>query len=254
LLLTTRKPFYMARLIIGLFLLFAASGVEAGTLSVVGHNRWVQVAYVHDGDSLRTDKGEKIRLLGINSPEVANQGKPGQIMGDQAKQRLTELVAGKRVQLQMDKEKQDIYGRTLAQVFLRDGSWINAQMVGEGFAYVYTFAPNFRWVDKLMQAETEARRNKLGIWKTKRFRVLNSKSVSKLHIGQFRVVRGSVSTTKKWSFQFGKLKVSVPRKHRQWFKGEAVVHSGQTVTVRGTVRLSSKGQLYMALHSLADLE
>jgi endonuclease YncB( thermonuclease family) len=244
----------MARLIIGLFLLFAASGVEAGTLSVVGQNRWVQVAYVHDGDTVRTDKGEKIRLLGINSPEVANQGKPGQIMGDQAKQRLTELVAGKRVHLQVDKEKHDVYGRTLAQVFLRDGSWINAQMVREGLAYVYTFAPNFRWVGKLMQAEAEARRNTLGIWKTKRFRVLNSKSISKLHIGQFRVVRGLVSTTEKWGFRLGKLKISIPRKYRQWFTGGAVVHSGQTVTVRGTIRLSSKNQLYVALHSPADLE
>jgi len=244
----------MARLITGLILLFAVSGVEAGTLSVVGHNRWVQVFSVHDGDTLRTAKGEKIRLLGINSPEVANQGKPGQIMGDKAKQRLTELVAGKRVQLQMDKEKHDVYKRTLAQVFLRNDSWINAQMVREGLAYVYTFPPNFRWVGKLMQAETEARRNKRGIWKTKRFRVLNSKSVSKLHIGQFRVVTGSVSNTEKWSFQLGKLQISIPRKYRQWFTGGAVVDTGQTVTVRGTVRLSSKGQLYMALHSPADLE
>jgi endonuclease YncB( thermonuclease family) len=237
-----------------LFLLLIASHGEAGTLSIVGQSHWAQVAYVYDGDTLRTGKGEKIRLLGINSPEVANQGKPGQIMGDQAKQRLTELVAGKLVQLKMDKEKRDIYGRTLAQVYLRDGSWINAQMVREGLAYVYTFAPNFRWVGKLMQAEIEARRNEHGIWKTKRFRVLNSKSVSKRHIGQFRVVRGSVSTTKKWKFQLGKLQVSIPRKYRQWFKDGAVVHSGQTVTIRGTVRLSSKGQLYMALHSPADLE
>jgi len=250
----THKPFHMARLIIGLFLLFATSSVEAGTLSVVGHNRWVQIISVHDGDTLRTDKGEKIRLLGINSPEVANQGKPGQIMGEKAKQRLTELVADKRVYLQVDKEKQDIYKRTLAQVFLRDGSWINAQMVREGLAFVYTFAPNFRWVGKLMQAETEARRNKLGIWKTRRFRVLNSKSVSRLHIGQFRVVTGSVSNTEKWSFKLEKLKISIPRKYRQWFTGGAIVGTGQTVTVRGTVRLSSKGQLYMALHSPADLE
>lgn len=250
----TRKPVHMARLIIGLFLLFAASGVEAGTLSVVGQNRWVQVLSVHDGDTLRTDKGEKIRLLGINSPEVANQGKPGQVMGDKAKQRLTKLVAGKRVHLQMDKEKKDIYKRTLAQVFLRDGSWINAQMVREGLAYVYTFAPNFRWAGKLMQAEAEARRNKLGIWKTKRFGVLNSKSVSKLHIGQFRLVTGSVSRAERWGFRLGKLKVTIPRKYRQWFTGGAVVGTGQTVTVRGTLRLSSKGQLYMALHSPADLE
>ena len=143
------KPSCITRLILSLFLFLAASSVEAGTLSVVGQQRWVQIVHVHDGDSLRTAKGEKIRLLGINAPEVANQGQPGQILGDEAKQYLIKLVDGKLVQLKTDKEKQDIYGRTLAQVYLRNGIWVNAQMVSEGLAYVYTFAPNFRWTSKL---------------------------------------------------------------------------------------------------------
>jgi endonuclease YncB( thermonuclease family) len=237
-----------------LFLLLIAPHGEAGTLSIVGQDRWVQVAHVYDGDSLRTDKGEKIRLLGINSPEVPNNDQPGQIMGNEAKQRLIELAGGQLVKLQVDKEKQDVYGRTLAQVYLRNGTWVNAQMVSEGLAHVYTFAPNFRWVSKLMQAEAEARDNRRGIWETKRFRILESKSVSKRHIGQFRVVEGTVSTTQNWRFQLDKLRVSVPRKYRQWFKSGQVAHNGKKVIIRGKIRQSSKGQLYMALHSPADLE
>ena len=116
------KPFRITRLLLSLLLLFTACGVEAGTLSIIGQQRWVKIVGVHDGDSLRTAQGEKIRLLGINAPEVANQGKPGQIMGDEARLYLQELVLGKLVQLRTDKEKLDIYGRTLAQVYLRNGN------------------------------------------------------------------------------------------------------------------------------------
>lgn len=203
---------------------------------------------------MRTDKGEKIRLLGINSPEVANNDQPGQIMGNEAKQRLTELVSGKLVQLRTDKEKLDVYGRTLAQVYLRNGTWVNAQMVREGLAHVYIFAPNFSSVSALQQAEGEARDNRRGIWNTERFRVLESKSVSKRHIGQFRVIEGTVSSTRNWKFRLDKLRVSVPRKYRQWFKHGQVAHNGKKVTIRGMIRQSSKGHLYVALHSPADLE
>ncbi len=237
-----------------LFLLLISPNGEAGTLSIIEQSRWAQVVHVHDGDTLRTGKGEKIRLLGINSPEVPNNSQPGQTMGNEAKQRLSELLTGKIVQLQMDKEKQDTYGRSLAHVYLRNGAWINAQMVREGLAHVYIFAPNFRRVSELLQAEQEARNSKRGIWKTERFRVLDSKSVSKRHIGQFRVVEGTVSTAQKWKFRLDKLQVSIPRKYRQWFKKGPIVHNGKKVTIHGIVRISRKGQLYIALHSPADLE
>lgn len=246
---------FIKRFLHCLFLLLISTPAVAGTLSIVGQQQpWVKVVNVHDGDSLRTAKGEKIRLLGINTPEVANQGNPGQEMGDQARQRLTELVDGKLIQLHTDKEKQDVYGRTLAQVYLRNGIWINAQLLREGLAHTYTFAPNFRWVKQLKQAEAEARSNQLGIWKTERFRVLGSKAVSKRHIGQFRVVEGAVSSSGKWRFRLGKLRVTVPRKYRQWFKNSHIVDKGEKVIIRGTVRLSGKGRLHMALHSPADLE
>ncbi len=248
------NPFLAMRLITGFLLLLAASGAEAGTLSIIGHNRWVQVADVYDGDTFRTSKGEKVRLLGINTPEIAYNDKPGQPMGNVAKQRLTELLSGRLVQLQTDKEKRDTYGRTLAHIFLRNGTWINAQLVREGLAHVYIFAPNFRRVNALMRAEAEARINKRGIWQTEYFRMLDGKTVSKRHIGQFRLIEGVVSSAGNWRFRLEKLHVSIPRKFRQWFKNEKVVRNGEKVIIHGKIRLSSKGQLYIALHSPADLE
>ena len=235
-------------------LLLAAAGAEAGTLSIIDHSRWVAVSHIYDGDTFRTDKGEKVRLLGINTPEMPYNDQPGQILAEQAKQRLTELISGKLVRLSMDAEKRDSYGRTLAQIYLRNGTWINAQMVGEGLAFVYTFAPDFRWVSELQQAERVARDKQLGIWNTERFRVLDGKSVSKRLAGQFRVLKGTVSAARAWGFRIDKLAVSVPRKYRRWFKNEAIAHNEEQVIIRGTLRLAGNGQLYMALHSPADLE
>ena len=242
---------------LGLFvpLWLIAAGSQAGTLSVVGQSRWVQVAHVYDGDTFRSDKGEKVRLLGINTPEIAHNDQPGQPLGNAAKRRLSELIGGELVELRMDSDKQDDYGRTLAQVYRRDGSWINGLLVREGMALVYTFAPNFRWARELLAAEAEARSAGLGIWANKRFRVLESREVSAGHIGQFRLITGAISGQRTWNFRLGNLAVSVPVKSRPWFKdGLDWLKPGQTVVVRGTLRTSKKGQLYLALHSPYDIE
>ncbi|MFQ5519572.1 MAG: thermonuclease family protein, partial [Mariprofundus sp.] len=123
-------------------LLLISAGADAGTLSVIGQARWVSVASVFDGDTFRTSSGEKVRLLGINTPEIAHGSQPGQAYASKAARRLSSLIGGKSVQLRTDKEKRDKYGRTLAQVYLRDGQWVNRILVEEGLAQVYTFAPN----------------------------------------------------------------------------------------------------------------
>ena len=172
----------------------------------------------------------------------------------QARRRLTQLIADQIVRLQFDRQRKDAYGRTLAQVYLRDGKWINAQLLQEGMAHVYTFAPNFRWAPALLNHESEARARHLGIWKTRRFRVLAAKEVNSRHIGQFRVLKGKVSKLRRWRFRLGQLNVTIPRKYRQWFKKTPHFSYGQSVRLRGTIRSGNRGALYLALHSPYDLD
>ena len=228
---------------------------QAGTLSVVGQSRWVEVAHVYDGDTFRTKKGEKVRLLGINTPEIAYNDRPGQPLGNKAKRRLAELIDGELVELRMDGDKRDDYGRTLAQVYRRDGRWINGLLVREGLALVYTFAPNFRWTKELLAAESEARAAGAGIWANARFRLLESSELSADHIGQFRLVQGSISALEHWGFRLDDLRISVPKNSRRWFeKGLNELREGQQVQVRGTIRSAKNGRLYLALHSPYDIE
>ena len=124
-------------LLLLILLLTLAGAADAGSLSIVGQSRWVQVSKVFDGDTFRTTRGEKVRLLGINTPEIAHDRRPSQPFGIEAKRHLKQLISGKTVRLQLDRDRKDNYGRTLAQVYLRDGRSINEQMVRDGLAHVY---------------------------------------------------------------------------------------------------------------------
>ena len=232
---------------------------QAGTLSVVGTSHWVRVGYIVDGDTFHTTNGQKIRLLGINTPEIAHNSEPGQPYGTEAKRRLAALISDKVVRLEFDREKRDQYGRTLAHVYLDDGQWINRQLVLEGLAHVYTFAPNFRHTSELLRAEQQARNDMRGLWKSNRFRVLDAADLSHKQIGQFRLIRGYVKGHQRWRFHLrgrhgNDLTVTVPRKARRWFTPSDLPQHGQKVLLRGRIRVSMTGQLYLALHTPYDLQ
>ncbi|MFC1626468.1 thermonuclease family protein [Pseudomonadota bacterium] len=237
-------------------LLLASHTCWAGTFSQIGSSRWVTISRVYDGDTFITKKGEKVRLLGINTPETAHGGTPGQPLAQKAKRELKTSIQGETVRLEFDNEKHDKYGRLLAHVHLRDGRWINAHMIESGLAHTYTFAPNFLHSAELLAKERLARNEKRGIWNTSRFRLLDSGEADERYIGQFRVITGSVISIKKnsWRFKLGRLSITIPRAYRQWFKTFPNLKEGDSVAVHGKIRISNLGNLYLALHSPFDLE
>lgn len=235
-------------------LLLAALAPQAaigGTLSIVPSPRWVHVAYVDDGDTFRTDGGTRVRLLGINAPEVAHRDSPGQPYGRRARRRLRALIGGRTVRLETDRVHRDVYGRLLAHVYRRDGTWIEAVLVREGLAHAYIFPPNFRHAEALLRQEQQARRRKLGIWTASRFRVLSADEVSARQAGQFRLIEGHIThvASHGLAFRLGRLHVSIPRAYRRYFPQGLHLSAGEAVRVRGVLRISNRGRLYLALHS-----
>ena len=234
-----------------LFLLVQPS--FAGSLSWITHDRWVTVERVIDGDTFKTTKGEKIRLLGINTPEIRHDTSPAQPFGKQAKNALIRFIAGKQVRLTFDKEKKDKYGRTLAHVYLRDGLWVNAALVEQGLAHVYTFAPNISAAKKLLRVEQDAIAAKRNMWSHKRWRVLTPKQLRMSLLGQFRLIHGTVTKIDKngWRFELGKLTVTVPKRSRHDFKRK-VLKLGQQILVRGKLRMSRKGKWFLSIYTQSD--
>jgi micrococcal nuclease len=81
------------------------------------------------------------------------------------KEYLTELIIGKSVKLLSDIDSLDQYGRTLSYVYLEDGTFINAELVKNGYAMIMTVPPNVKYADLFLELQIEARENNRGLWK-----------------------------------------------------------------------------------------
>jgi len=140
--------------------LFAGNG-NSGDFVIPG-GITAQVSRVHDGDTVSVMIGrriEKIRLIGIDAPELGQRP-----WGERAKERLRELLGDGNVTVVADVEKRDRYGRLLAYLWTSRGTFVNLEMVRQGFAVLYTIPPNVRYVDRFRAAQAEAREKKRGIW------------------------------------------------------------------------------------------
>ena len=128
------------------------------------------VSRIVDGDTFWVDneseKGIKIRLTGVDAPETRNsRNKLKAAFGDESTRYLTDLIAGKMVRLEYDVDTLDQYGRTLAYVYLEDGTFVNATMVRHGYATVMTTPPNVRYADTFVELAEKARKIEMGLWK-----------------------------------------------------------------------------------------
>ena len=124
------------------------------------------VTRVVDGDTVeaRVDgRPLTVRLIGIDTPESVAPDQPVQCFALRASAYTTERLEGARVRLQFDLERIDPFGRTLAYAWLGD-ELFNETLVREGYAFVTTYPPNVRYVDRFRAAQREARSAGRGVW------------------------------------------------------------------------------------------
>src|SRR3989338_8949420 len=114
------------------------------------------VSKVIDGDTLELETGERVRLLGINTPEK------GQPYNQEAAEKLKQLVEGKSVQLEQDTNDKDQYGRLLRYVYVGK-TFVNLELVKEGYASVYVVPPNRNHEAELRSAWSECLKNKINL-------------------------------------------------------------------------------------------
>lgn len=117
-----------------------------------------QVKEVIDGDTFTLGNGQKVRLIGINTPER------GQPYYDEAKSHLESILSSRIVKLMTDAKVQDEYGRILAYAYSDSDLDINLDMIKKGLAVTETISPNVSRSDIFSKAQIEARNNCLGIW------------------------------------------------------------------------------------------
>jgi micrococcal nuclease len=123
-----------------------------------------QVTRVIDGDTLLLSNGERVRLIGVDTPELYHPLKPVQYFAEEASQFTRKMAEGKRVRLEYDWRRLDRYNRLLAYVYLEDGTFLNAEIIRQGYGFAYTKYP-FRYMEQFLKYEREARENERGLWK-----------------------------------------------------------------------------------------
>lgn len=162
------KPLVLTAIILSLILTSCAQANYADIL----------VTKVFDGDTLRIAGGEKVRLLGIDAPEMYESDKlyrdarrSGQdigtiiALGRKSYQFTRQLAEGKKVRLEFDVQQRDKYGRLLAHVFISDTQlFLNAEILKQGYAEVMIIPPNVKYADYFQGLYQEARENKRGLW------------------------------------------------------------------------------------------
>ena len=126
-------------------------------------NKQYVVKKVFDGDTILVGNGEKIRLLGIDAFEHEQN-----IYGIKGKDFLTMLVLNKNVCIETDVQKNDVYGRTLGYVFAGD-LFINEELLKNGYAILYDFPPNTKYIYRLKKAQIYGRENMLGVWEKQNY-------------------------------------------------------------------------------------
>lgn len=122
-----------------------------------------KVTRVIDGDTIEIENGERVRYLGVDTPETVDPRKPVQCFGVEASKKNKELVEGKTVRLEKDITDRDKYGRLLRYVYV-DNLFINLELVKQGFATSYTYPPDVKYQEEILTAEREARRANRGLW------------------------------------------------------------------------------------------
>ncbi len=115
------------------------------------------VTFVVDGDTVEIKNGNRIRLIGIDSPER------GESFYNESRNALEDMVLNKKVRLEKDISDTDRYNRLLRYIFI-DGVFINKEMVRQGYATAYPYEPDTTYKNEFSLVEKDAKLSKIGIW------------------------------------------------------------------------------------------
>ncbi len=149
-------------------LVVAALALGGGKLVGATRPDAARVVRVVDGDTVVVRTGgheERVRYIGVDTPESVKPGTPVQCFAKAASAANTQLVQGQEVRLVHDAEARDRYGRTLAYVYRSsDGLFVNAELVRRGYAKPLTIPPNVAHAVELRRLAAAARRDGRGLW------------------------------------------------------------------------------------------
>ena len=122
------------------------------------------VMRVVDGDTTVVTGVGTVRLIGVDAPETVDPRKPVQFFGKEASEFTRPMAQGQVVRLKFDYQRTDKYERTPAYVYLPDGTFLNAEIVRQGYGLAGSSTPPLKYQEELRRLEREAREKGRGFW------------------------------------------------------------------------------------------
>ncbi|OQK17738.1 hypothetical protein AU255_07700 [Methyloprofundus sedimenti] len=213
------------------------------------------VQKVYDGDTVLLSDGRKIRLLGINTPEIEHADQAEQAGGEVARQWLTQQLLNTRVRLEFDSEKRDKYKRHLAHIFTEQGLHLNRELVRLGYASTSIYPPNLKYVAELLAAQQVAETGRLGIWQYSDYAPKFTSELSNKNKQGWQRIIGRVLRIKSTSkSRYLKLNdnfdVRIKKEHLQYFDTLSLL-KGKKIEVRGWVNKYKNGFSVLVRHPSA---
>jgi endonuclease YncB( thermonuclease family) len=254
------RPFFFIHALTALAsLLFCATpAAQAASCTADRTSERVRVIHIYDGDTLKLDDGRRLRLIGINTPEIDHDGPSSQPLAEQARDLLATLISrwNRTLNLQYGRQSRDHYGRLLAHAFLDDGSNVAVRLLEQGLATTLVVPPNTWNLSCYQRIETAAREAGRGLWALPGYQVIAGTDLQPDTRG-FRIVRGRVIDIRKsrnslWLDLEGPLVVHVSRKDLINFDpGFPDALAGKTVELRGWIKEDRHGLRVSLRHPAA---
>jgi len=216
-----------------------------------GSSQWVSVRYVNDGDTFSLDNGQRVRIIGINTPELSRDGRPNQPLAVQAQAQLQRYLQSGIALIVYGGDSQDHYGRLLAHVFDQNHNNLTAQLLYEGLGFAISIPPNLEYRLCYKNAEQVARKAARGVWANPYFAPVAAEN---LRASGFKQVRGCIQRIRKYRnneyfYLSERFRLSLPQDHRHYFSATpGVFEQGRCLIAAGWVSHRSAYRTMKLLH------
>ncbi len=253
-----RSPPTWAAILCALLLFPVAAPGGEPTCPADRSDQRVVSAKIFDGDTLALADGRRVRLLGINTPEIGHDGEPSQPFAEEAKELLRRLAGdGARLRLRLDEERFDRYGRLLAHVFRDGGDNLQARLLGAGYATTLVVPPNEWSMGCYAAVEARARKRRLGVWDLAAYQPVPATTLADsargFHLVTGRVQRIGESRANLWLNLSRHMAVRIPKDDLAYFGDlDPRQLAGRQVEVRGWIH-KRRGELRITVRHPAAL-
>lgn len=185
----------------------------------------VTVSKVYDGDTVLLADGRKVRLIGVNTPEIGREGRADEPLATKARG-FVKQRSSQTVWLQVGEQRRDKYGRVLGHLFSADGRNLTAELLSQGLGFIVAIPPNVSFQQCYFAAQKQAEHNDLGVWRHSyhRLRSVADKEDLKGGFGRYwgKVQRIFINNKVIWIDFYGDVSLRVSREHADHLKGDVL--------------------------------